>query len=348
MSIANDIKGFYYDIQKNNPLTSVTLHANRKLNENNEWIDISESEKDEAGYSKEALCTAILTEDFSISIANSWTDFGGDPASQLWNDVVKPMAPYSDFLTGAIERMYDLQTDNPEAGGDSIAAGALRKVVNHLHKYSKDADTISDYMNRSLVVQGTRFSYYSGTGVSFNNMGMKFTIFPEYNPAGDFISIYDQLDKLHPYIMGQYIKEEKIGDYLENMGIDGSDVKEFIGWQKPPGGFKADIKNVDNIQKGTLELKFGSFYSISNLVVSDAQYTLSKQMVKIPRLNKAPTLSPLSCDINITLKPVTKYSDARLREFIGGMYTNEDRRKTEEQLQKSLDKASDNIKQLLN
>ena len=62
-------------------------------------------------------------------------------------------------------------------------------------------------------------------------------------------------------------------------------------------------------------MEIGSFYEITNLVCSDIMINFSRNMVKNPKNN---IISPLFCDIAITLRPSTKYSDKMLRKFVGG------------------------------
>ena len=91
----------------------------------------------------------------------------------------------------------------------------------------------------------------------------------------------------------------------------------MVAWQKPPGGFRANVKNVEIIQEGTLMLRFGAYYAITNLVIESANFNFSKQMTKKPD----PTLSgeiisPLYCDVTLQLRPATKYSDKSLKKFV--------------------------------
>ena len=88
------LSGFYYDIQKKNPLMSVTLHANAEL-KGSEWDNWSgtKEEDDDGGYGKDPLCTALLNEDFSVAIANNWSEFdAGNMLESAWNSV-RPLSP---------------------------------------------------------------------------------------------------------------------------------------------------------------------------------------------------------------------------------------------------------------
>ena len=212
------------------------------------------------------------------------------------------------------------------------------KLNNGLEEARKFIGKNGNYLNHSLVVQGTRFSYYAGTGTSFSNLNMKFTLFADYI-NGKFKTVHDQLDKLYPYIMGQYVNvngSNKGGEAKEAGNLD-----EFFGWQKAPGGFKPDIKNIDKAIFGTLKLKFGSYYSIRNLAVRDAQISFSKQLVKKPANPNSNDyskdgLSPLYCDVVLSFQPVTKFSDVALRTFVEGTTTEQGRGKLENDLNQPL------------
>ena len=301
--------GFYYDLQKNNRLMAVTLHYNARKN-GNTWDEVPNKDP-ETGYSKDALFTAILNEDFTVGISNTWDDFsGGNEISNFWNSI-KPMAPYVSFVGEKLKKMESVADSD---SFDGKVANFFKKGVEVVNR-SGILDTAAKSLNNALVVQGTRFSYYGGTGVSFGNLGMKFTIFADWLPEGNgyvYKTVYQQLKDSFPYFMGTYTKMELGSEIKELNDI----ANQFMGWQEAPGGFQANLETVDTVQKGTLMLKLGGYYKITNLVVSDVQLTLSKQMTKNPTQENS--ISPLFCDIMLTLKPATKYSDISLRTFISG------------------------------
>ena len=321
-----ELSGWYYDLQIKNRLLSATLHPSMVLNENTgKWRKIYDSEgkdKDNPEYREEPLCRAIVTEDFNVSVANTWSDFGGDMLGQMW-EAVKPMAPYVDSIKGmihsAVEDWNKQKKENTKdyqaAKGSTVASTFADFMVSIDNKLQNGQIDVVDYLNRALVVQGTRFSYYSGSGTSFGNLMMKFTIFPTYKNS-TFISVDDQVNELIPYCIGKFVKgTDGITEEDSNTHklLDG-----MIAWQKPPGGFRANIKNVDVVQEGTLLLKFGAYYIIDNLVVENAVFNFSKQMTKNPNGYAAggSILSPLYCDVAIQLRPATKYSDITLKRFI--------------------------------
>ena len=150
---------------------------------------------------------------------------------------------------------------------------------------------------------------------------MKFTIFPKWE-NNQFLDVQNQVTKLYPYFIGQMesfeeatgVGESKEGDsFLVGTAKDAAN--RCFMFQKPPGGYLTEMSGIDLIQKGTLKLKIGSFYEITNLVCSDVMLNFSKNMVKNPTNQE---ISPLFCDVNITLRPSTKYSDKMLRAFVGG------------------------------
>lgn len=331
------ISGWYYDYQMDpskSPMTTVSLHSNMIYEEpanvsgvgggdssgassankatDNGYVwkkcDAAGVEVDTQHYSKTPLCTSILKDDFAVGVSNSWTDVGGDALGEMWNNV-KQYAPYAGAVADALSNMANNQ--DPEALNDNGIAGFAARLVDHIGS-RKDGgnsavDKAVDYMNRVLVVQGTRFSYYSGTDINFGTLGMKFTILPTWK-NGTFVSVNQQIDALYPYFVGEFVKETALGEWA----------KEYIGWQKPPNGYKPNVKNIDQEQEGTFKLKIGTYYSLYNLIVTDAQFNWSRQMVKVPKSMTGNEISPLYCDVSLNFRPATKFSDKALREFVSG------------------------------
>ena len=332
------VSGFYYDAQKNNKLLSVTLHPNMITNDGGITWEKASGDLDEDEYSMKPIAKAILKDDFVVGIANNWMDFsGGDTINQIWNSL-KPFAPYAKYAAEHLYEMADTGNRMKEEGGfTGVAAGIINDVVNTVAPY---VDKASDYLNRSLVVQGTRFSYYAGTGTSFGNLQMKYIIFGDWID-GEFKTVHDQLKDLYPYILGKYVDwDQENKDNILNY---------FVGWQLPPGGFKADVKNVDIIQQGTLKLKFGGYYSVPNVVVKDAQLTFSKQMIKNPQPEVGSNkISPLYCEVQLTLQPATKYTDISLRNFVEGRGTKKDIQEIEGVLEENLTNIKEQNSMIVN
>lgn len=338
----NVISGWYYDLQTENKLLRVSLHPNQILDKDGvTWKDVPESDQepspqDNPGYRKTPICTAIATEDFNVAVANNWSDFGGDMIGQMW-DSVKSLAPYAGNLEAALrqadanyQRIKDTEKGKKikESKLSSLMAEGIHWLVN------KHGNDISEYLNRSLIVQGTRFSYYSGSGTSFSNLVMKFLVFPKWKNE-TFVSVNSQIEELLPYCIGKFVTfrgkdPNKKTEAKDNSGEEKTlkELDDMVGWQKPPGGFKANVRSVDTVQKGTLLLKFGAYYAINNLVVENATFSFSRQMVKNPSYRpgtiatnevKSSIISPLYCDVTIQLRPATKYSDSSLKDFVFGM-----------------------------
>ena len=336
--ISNRLSGWYYDLQLENRLTCATLHPSMELSQDqSKWEKFKGQEDPDHGeYRKDPLCRAIITEDFNVSVANNWSDFGGDMLGQMW-DSLKPLAPYvgvaKQMISSAVKEYDNADAETKKKINESTLSKTLAKVMTALNDTFNDPNAeinIEDYLNRSLVVQGTRFSYYSGSGTSFGNLLMRFTVFPTFKD-NKFVTVNEQVEELLPYCIGKYVSgtdgiDKKIKEKETKKLID-----DMIGWQKPPGGFRANVRNVDTIQEGTLMLRLGTYYCITNLVVENANFNFSKQMTKNPTANwdigtavsiggssgkYNDILSPLYCDVTIQLRPATKYSDVSLREFI--------------------------------
>lgn len=346
------IKGWYYDRQLDSPLTSATLHANMWWEKDREefinWnlivgdngfgnhgneCDRDKYEtilgvaKDACGYGIDPICTSILNEDFNIAISNTWSEFGGDPIGEAWNSLRGPLSGVAKPLIESANELMENNQKAKEQGGDRIskARNLIQNVVSWVGE-KIDTSKLSDFdvvsfLNKALVTNGTRFTYYGGTGIAFGNLGMKFTVFPKWD-NGKFLDVQSQVTKLYPYFIGQ------MENFKEATGIDsnsnnplsiGGVAREVANrcfmFQNPPGGYLTEMSGIDLIQRGTLKLKIGSFYEITNLVCSDVMLNFSKNMVKNPTTQE---ISPLFCDVNITLRPSTKYSDKMLKNFVGG------------------------------
>ncbi len=340
--ISANISGWYYDLQLENRLTCATLHPNKILKENgNKWddFDASDADPDEPKYRATPICSAILSEDFNVSVANSWSAFGNDMLGQMWESI-KPLAPYAGAITGMINNAAEQWKKEKKTTKDEINESFLSRTM---AKLMVGADqmlkggkiNITDYLNRSLVVQGTRFSYYSGSGTSFGNLVMKFTIFPTYDSHGKYITVDKQVQDILPYCIGRYVSGSSGIEESEDVSKDDLlKIDSIIGWQKPPGGFESYFRDVDTVQNGTLMLRFGAYYAITNLVVENANFNFSKQLTKNPTGGEL--LSPLYCDVTIQLKPATKYSDKFLRRFVFGRSSINTLKQVETQMKTNL------------
>jgi hypothetical protein len=170
---------------------------------------------------------------------------------------------------------------------------------------------------------------------------MKFTVFSDWILDGGsykFITCYEQLEELYDYAMSKY--EEVSGDVgLAKLGSElagdlagktlkdekagkgvSQKTKEFIErhfkWQLPPGGFRADLKSIDNVQRGTLKLRINDMYTLENLVITSMNASFSKIPCKHP--TEIGKIVPLYADVILSLQPVTMYSDAAMRAFVEG------------------------------
>lgn len=319
--------GFYHDMQKSSGLMSVTLHPNTETKDGINWKPVS-GEKDKDGYAKEPIITSIIQNNFTIGISNAWSDNNGsDSLTSLFNEL-KPMAPYVSYISKNTNVMKEIGDRMRAEGSPAFLSKAVDLIQTGVDKVTPYLDKGAEYLNRALVIQGTRFSYYSGSGVSFGNLDMKVTIFTDWK-NGQLVTVHDTLKKLYPYMIGKYVDfDEKDPE---------NPINAFVGWQKPPGGFEADVKNVDNIQKGTLKLKFGSFYCIDNLVIKDVQATFSRQMVKDPR--EVGQVYPLFCEAQIIFQPATRYTDESLKNFVEGINMKDEQLEMKNELKNNLKEA---------
>ena len=330
--------GFYYDSELKNPFTRVTLHPNQKWTEPKTeegkeltatqieaaWQNFTGEEAELEGdqalkkeanfpYSRKPIASAILGEDFSVSVANNFSDFGADQIGNMWNEM-KPMSPYlSEFadIFGTISaKTQDYMSKN---GYDS--SSKMGKVLDYLGKFTdllkKNNEKQANYLYRSLAVKGTSFRYYNGSGVNFDNLGMKFTIMGTWED-NKYVSVEDQVRKLLPYVIGKFIP---ISDVSLVGETNRKFIESFASWQMPPGNFTPDLQNIDSVQKGTLKLKFGALYSIENLVITGCNFNFSKATVEYCD-GSVVKQEPLYCDISLQLSNASKMSSYALEQFI--------------------------------
>lgn len=352
------ISGFYLDQQLSNPLLVASLHPNtvRRMTEidgkkKEEWVkvgdpeaDTSEEElKDKSGgfsYSKKPICSCLIPEDFQVSIANNWSEFGDDPIGEAWR-ALRPFAPYIDELKKSTDEIVD-KTANyvSENGEDGSGFMTLLKPISHFLQKAKDSGLMekgSDYLNRALITKATRFSYYGGTGVDFGgNLMMKFTLFFSYDPLRKvFRTVQEQVDEILPYV---------VGDFKPVTELDNDLAQKYASWQLPPGGFKSELGDIDNICKGTLKLHIGGYYAVEDLVISSAQFNFSKVMAKIPGDSskmsdkyKGEYYTPLYCDVALNLKPASRYSINSLIRFVSGKASQNKRTEIALKMKESLE-----------
>lgn len=333
--INNPMSGFYYDEQVNNKLTMVTLHANTEEDGpprySKPWSGTKEKDAPNQ-YGEDPIARSVINEDFQVTVTNSLSDFGGDPIGSLWNQAVKPIASYLNNRTLANDLSIitnklntTVKNLNSKVNKDSILGVLAEKgeaVTTFLagqFNNGSSADGGIDYdgtfiskaasvASRSLILQGTQFSYYAGTGTDMGTLSMKFVIFSGYDQSGSYKSVEDQVNTLKWYVVGKFVPIEKAPNLVNG----------FAYWQIAPGGYIAGIKNIDDAQYGTLKLRVGPFYAIENLIIQSAQFNYSKTLCKRPDKGDSTQLDPLYCEVTLNLKPVTKFSGDRVFEFAHG------------------------------
>lgn len=281
---------FYYDDQMNNDTYTVRLYGDGS----------STGANSEAVYGDKVLAKALFTENFEFEIGNSWTNFdAGNMIEGLFNSI-KPLAAY--IGSPDIQNIFRNMKQKGYFDNTDTTSGPSR-LLNAFGSYLGDPNNkINDYLNKSLVVQGTRFIYFSGTNVDMGNLVMKYTVL--HDPVNNR-TVQNQLYPLLPYVIGNYSSMSKGG------------LLSMIGWQDPPGGYRADYKNVDTVNTGTLKLVFGDMFYIDNLVCKSANFVFSRSKVKVDDpLDKG---TPLYADVTlsfqlagfITRNKLQKYANIR-------------------------------------
>lgn len=293
-------RGFYYDSQLEDPFLSISLHPNT-YKEGDDWkvYDKDTLTPTMGGnydkYSKIPIARCIMTEDFIYSINNNWTDYNGGNAIESIFDSFKPYAPILKKGAKSLEEgLKSMMGNNYGSAWVNTANGVGETFVNLMNKGG-------DFLNTALMVQGTRFTYYSGSSVNFNNMELKFIVFSDWI-NGEFQSVEDYVKNLHQYVLGDYYSAGfKTG--LENLD---KHISNYIGYQSPPGGFTMDTQQINDkglnvILKGTMRLNIGGKYAISNLIIKNMTVILSKTQAKNPMIDGGTV--PLYAEITLQLGP---------------------------------------------
>ena len=154
-------------------------------------------------YGYTPIATAILNEDFQINIQNSWTDVSGNNTLEdLWR-TIQPMSGTLASLAPLISKMSE------NISGETAITGTGKGLLGAAGSFMAGA---SQFLNSSLVVQGSRFTIYQGTNTDFANLSMKFTLFSDWEkvsnesgqPEFKFITVNQKLNRLWPYFQGYY------------------------------------------------------------------------------------------------------------------------------------------------
>ena len=353
-----DVNPFYYDQQLKDRRLTITLHPNAKY-VGGDWKPFSKEEcfdmnvlktnkenstDEEFLYRLKPIATAIASEDFMVSISNSWTEFGKtNPLEEMYNNI-KPyaatVAALADSKVGEAISNYDYANSSADSVKGIGKVIGLAKKAGEAIGFTGGADQLADMLNRQITVQGTRFAYFSGSTSSFGNLSMKFTVFSDWILDGNdyrFITCYEQLEELYDYSMSKYkdvsgddgiggMIKDVSGAIVDSLGGDKVEAekqaREFVErhfkWQMPPGGFRADLKSVDNVQRGTLKLRINDMYTLENLVITSMNVSYSRIPCKHPLESEQGKIIPLYADVVLNFQPATVYTDTALRAFVEG------------------------------
>lgn len=352
---------------------------------------IDKQDYDEEGYSINPLLSTIMQDDFNIAITNDYSDFGSDPLSQLWS-AYKTSIPTSRFFSKIFTLMADNQDNMTEEQNakvrESFLGRGLMSMVNVVTKSNGWMTSFNKYKNAALMCQGSRFTFYNGTGINFGTLGLRVNIFPKWKD-GKFVSVNKQIEDLLPYAVGniepvdlsaiqtlankllesldrakykELLKKENKGEVDLNAELKNL-VSEYIKFQMPPAAYEPGMKYQDAVNKGTLKLRIGPYYSLSDLVINDLSLNFSKYMVKNPAADMTTTTdkgeekrssvgiheiadslySPLYCEVNLALRPVSKFTSDKLKEFVSGAWRKSDIKYINKQMRDDLKNVQDNV-----
>lgn len=317
-------KGFYYDSQIEDPMLSISLHPNT-VPGNDEFKDGWQKWKGDAlettiggtydCYRREPLARAIMTEDFIYSITNNFTDNDmGNQIESIFNNL-KPYAPIVGKFADGLGKGADSMKEN------DMGSYLVKKANQFAGWIAPKLKEGSSFLNNALLMQGTRFTYYSGTSFNINNMEFKFIAFSDWiNGGTEFQPVNEYVDLIRPYVMGIYhpVTSELTGTDADKF------IAKYVGYQIPPAGFKMDTQNLNNILRGTLRLNIGGMYAISNLVIKNMTVNLSKAQAKDPRDGKEGSTVPLYAEISLQLAPACSLVDKPFEAIVNNVGVKND------------------------
>lgn len=359
--------GFYYDSQLKDPCLSITLHPNTVEDPNNDAVakkapgpylerttSISDDVSDEDWdcYSVHPLVKALITDDFSYSINNNFSDYsGGNPIESIFNTFKPYGGILSRFAKGA-KKAQDSMKDENNFGSTMVEWG--NKILGWMGDHAESA---SKLLNQALMIQGTRFTYYNGTQFNVNNLELKFVKFSDWTEkisengttTYEFIPVTDYIKSLNWYVMGKYhpvatnFFKNLLGNDIGTLADDF--IRDYVGLQSPPAGFSMSCKNLDNMLKGTLRLNIGGRYALANLVIKNMNVNLSKVQAKDPRTGHEGETVPLYAEIVIQLAPASMIIDTTLNKMLeNGLSNSEILPRVAANYKTEMEKLKSNIK----
>lgn len=156
------MNGWYYDFQLINPLTSVSLHANRKFEKGN-WTDYTNTDHEICtkqngergpGYAFIPIARSILQEDLNVSAANNWQPFGGgDILSAAWNEY-RAAAPYIPVLKRGFRQLGETLKNDSETTDRLPVINKIEKFMGTLASgYGNAVGLGGKRLNDQLVTQ---------------------------------------------------------------------------------------------------------------------------------------------------------------------------------------------------
>lgn len=359
--------GFYYDSQLKDPYLSITLHPNTVENPDNDAVakkapgpylertttkPTNVTDEDWDCYSVYPLVRALITDDFSYSINNNFSDFsGGNPIESIFNSL-KPYAGILGKFGKGVQKARESTKGENNYGSTWVEWGD--KILGWAGKLAENGSKV---LNSALMVQGTRFTYYNGTQFNVNNLELKYVKFSDWtekiSESGtttyEFVPVTEYIKSLNWYVMGKYhpvattFFEKLLGNNIGAM-LD-EQVREYVGLQSPPAGFSMSCKNLDNMLKGTLRLNIGGRYALANLVIKNMNVNLSKVQAKDPRTGHEGETIPLYAEIVIQLAPASMLIDTTLNSILeNGLSKSEILPRVAANYKTEMEKLKSNIK----
>lgn len=285
---------FYYDRMMNNTSLTYRLYG-RKFVDSDFKVgeDVKNAHSDEniillPGSDKkiiQPILSDFIRNPLSVSVAHNW-GAGDNGLAGIISNVRTKMSEFKSQITSL--------KDTSTVAIDEIVRmfDSLNDTVN-----GKDgASTLSAFANIQTIAASDYFRVFRGTEVSVPislNCKLVYRSF-----LGKWMTPKEQLLRIIDYFMGPSAVDNKDNPSSMNVGA--------------PHGYNSAGTNISNISGG-LVLRWGDSITVRDLLLSDFNFSMSKEMLYLGR-NKTPT-SPMMIDVNFTLIPATIFTKQNVKDI---------------------------------
>lgn len=289
---------FYYEQMLKNTDSTIRVYAEKGYSDPTITYEKGELVIKGNQSERELVLVAMLTDDLTVGIGNSFSDGSEDIITSTAKSIAESVKANSRFVGGAAENIKEL------IGKDNVISDAL--------------NTIAAKGQYHLLTYNDRVNMYNGSTVTCT-IPINAFIYNNSQPesAGSFktLSVKSAVRRLVDRIIGDVEDfSTKNADGTEGLF---SDLNGYFAFQKPPNGYVAKMNNLSNKDQpfppGTFTIEVGDLYIIKGLVITAANITMSKQKLKN---RDGATDQPLFAEVSLTMEPAVQYLKSHLKDFL--------------------------------